>query len=114
MAFLTIGGTLYEAQHDGASQNESDYAGERSRAFSGLMRSGRRIAKRNWSFTMIPLSETDYLSLVAAVGIDVALSVSGDFTNNVAVTAFVEVTQANYIPTGATFMRVAQIAITEV
>lgn len=114
MAFLLINGVIYEAQHDGAGENEPEYVGEMSRAFSGALRSGVRAKKRTWNFTLIPLSQADYATFLTAIGLDVALPVSGDMTGGVSVTSIVRVTASAFIPSGSSFMRVANISIIEV
>lgn len=113
MPFMLINGTLYEAQHQGANEAERTYVGEAARAFSGAYRSGVRAAKRNWQFSLIPMTETVYDAFVAAIGLDVPIPVSGDFTGGVSVTSVVRIVSANYLPSGSTFVRVANISIQE-
>ncbi len=114
MPFLTISAAAYEAQSSGANQNAPVYIGVGSRAFSGAWRDGRRALKRSWSFTMIPWDEATYLSFVSLIGIGTVLTVSGDFTNSVAISAVIDITSAAYLQVGAGFQRVASITITEV
>lgn len=114
MAFLTLGGTLYEIQHNGAHQNESLYAGEAARAFDNSYRSGRRAEKRSWSFVVIPKSQTDEAALRAQVGVDVVLAANGDFCGNVAVNVVANITGSDFLPSGTTFVRVVNLNLLEV
>lgn len=113
MPFLTLGGTTYEAQNS-AAEPEVTYLGEASRAFDGSYRSGVRGGKRSWTFTMIPMSETDHLAFKSVIGYDVPLTANGDFNNGTAVTVVGRITGVSYIPSGASFMRVMALTLLEV
>lgn len=114
MAFLTLGGNLYEVQHTGAEQNPSDFAGEAARSFDQTYRSGRRDEKRVWSFTLIPMSQADEATFRALIGIDTQLTANGDFSGNVAVSVIVNVTGSTFLPSGTGFVRVITIQMLEV
>lgn len=114
MAFLTLGGTLYEIQHSGAHQNESLYAGEAARSFNNTYRSGRRAEKRSWNFTIIPQTQAEEAALRTQIGVDTELVANGDFTGAVAVTVIANITGSDFVPSGVSFVRVVSISLLEV
>lgn len=114
MAFLSIAGVAYQIQTSGAAESEGAYVGEAQRSASGQYRSGRRLRKRSWSFTLRSIPQADYDAFLAVIGIDTPLTVTGDAFGGASITAVVIPGAAAYLRTGTTFLRTPTITVTEI
>lgn len=116
MAFLTIAGTSYPVQTQSAQENESEYVGEKVRAFANNLRSTRLATskKRSWAFVLGPFSRATYNALRAATDGDVAVNISGDALDGAVVSSIVSVASGQYLRDALGFLMVAQVTIEEV
>lgn len=65
MAFLTINGNTYAVQNDGTQAMTPVIVGEKTRAFSGKLRSTIQTVAREWTFTSTEFDVTTYTNLLA-------------------------------------------------
>lgn len=116
MAFLTLGGTDLEVQHQGAGSGDPTYIGEQTRAFDGSLRTGVRGKKRSWSFTLIPMTHTAANAVRTLVGNDAAVNLTGDVVGGATIAVTGRVGSASFIPDGTAsgFLEVLALALLEV
>jgi hypothetical protein len=76
-AFLTIAGTAYAVDQQGASEGPRDYAGSLRRAFDLTMRNMTRAAKRSWTVTLAPMSQAQWETLDALTSLRQPVTLDG-------------------------------------
>jgi hypothetical protein len=113
--FLTINAVPYPVQVGGASENEPILTGEMTRSFSNKARSTRDplSGKRVWAFTIGPITDAAYNTLVASTRGDLSVNCNGAALGNVNVPCFVEVSSGQYVRDGDAYMRVAAAVVYE-
>lgn len=87
---ITIAGTDYWASEGG--EGDEIVIGESTRAFAGNLRNSVRDVKRTFTFTTVPITETDYDTLRAAVSGKAHVTVSGTLLSGDSITAAVRIT----------------------
>lgn len=97
MAFLIIGGVTYDVLTQGAVRNAGVIVGESSRSFAGNLLSTRRTTKRQWTFTLGPLSNAQVDALDTATASGAFLTITGDAMPAGGVSCEVTLGDASYV-----------------
>ena len=113
MPFLTVAGITVLVNATSAEASAPQVQGTSERMFDGTLRTSKRARKFVGVFTLAPMSEADYQTLLAAIPVGTFVTVGGDALP-APITAEVEVTRAAYVKDGLGFMRTPTLAVTEV
>lgn len=114
MAFLTIGGTEYYVDRNGAGEGAREYAGSLRRAFDGTLRNMTRAAKRTWTLTLSPMTQAQWETLDAATSLRQAIAVGGTmFGATPPTTANITATAAPHMPNDTSHLRTVVLTIQE-
>jgi hypothetical protein len=107
--FLTIDGDVYDVLDGGAEQSDPDEVGEEKRAIDSTLRSNVQASKRNYRFTLVPMTNAAYLALETK-------AYSGNFyaCAGAAIAAHVyrvRIVSASYVRVDLTFLRAVQLTL---
>lgn len=82
MAFLTLAGGSYWVLDNGAEETPPEKGGQSRRAIDGTLRKGESWYKRNFRFTLEPLSAAALETLATALRAGTFIAVTGDAVPN--------------------------------
>lgn len=75
--FLTISGTPYGVDRQGAGEGARRYAGSLRPSFDNTLRNMTRSAKRTWTLTLAPMTQTQWETLDNATSLRQSVTVGG-------------------------------------
>ncbi len=114
MAFLIIAGITVHVHSTGASKKAIERIGVSTRAFAGNLRTTVRVEKRAWQVLTKTMTNSDAVTLEAAVANGAHVVCSGDLLGG-NITCEVTVDGSVYMPkAGATFRRQLTLSLREV
>lgn len=112
---LQIGAETLAIDEDGATQEESIFIGESTRAFAGNLRSVVRAEKRQWSFQTVYITQAQETAVRAIVANKAQVTcVVGLAGSTVTATCEVTITGSRYVRNGAVADRVLSLRLVEV